>query len=242
MDKRHKTALVTGGAVRIGRAIVLALARAGADVVIHCRRSKAEARELVGQVQDLGRQAWVVCGALDSEASCQRILREAVAAAGRLDWLVNNASLFEKTSLRATTAADLEKMFWINLHAPLLLMKGFARLGRGGAIVNLLDRRIAGLDVSCAPYVLSKKALAEATRLAAVDFAPRIRVNAVAPGAILPPPGKRASYIKDHAGPIPLERRGTPEEVAEAVLFLLSQPSLTGQILYVDGGQSLAIP
>ena len=106
-------------------------------------------------------------------------------------------------------------------------------------MVNLLDRRITSLDTSCVPYVLSKKSLAELTKIAALDLAPRIRVNAVAPGAVLPPPGKGRAYLRDMAGPIPMGRLVKPEEIAEAVVCLLKADSVTGQILFVDGGQRL---
>ena len=106
-------------------------------------------------------------------------------------------------------------------------------------MINLLDRRITSLDDSCVPYVLSKKSLAEFTRIAALELAPRITVNAVAPGAVLPPPGKGKAYLKDNAGPIPLGRLVKPEEVAAAVVFLLKSESVTGQTVFVDGGQNL---
>jgi NAD(P)-dependent dehydrogenase (short-subunit alcohol dehydrogenase family) len=127
----------------------------------------------------------------------------------------------------------------INLVAPFFLMKHFARQTRKGAIVNLLDRRITSLDYTCTPYTLSKKSLHELTRMAALELAPGIRVNGVAPGAVLPPPGKGASYLKDKAGPIPLAQLSTPAQIASAVLYLLQGDSLTGQVIFVDGGQHL---
>lgn len=238
MELAGKTALVTGGAVRIGAAIGRALARAGADVVIHYHRSAAPARALRREVEALGRRAFCVRGDLRREADVRRLVRASREMGGRLDILVNNAAVFHKDALRAVTARKLREEFEVNLFAPLLLMRAFAEAG-GQSVVNLLDRRITSLDHACLPYVLAKKALAEATRMAALDLAPRIRVNAVAPGAILPPPGKGAKYLKDRAGPVPLARSCTPEEVAAAVLFLLQNDALTGQIIFVDGGQHL---
>lgn len=239
MDLTGQTALVTGGAVRIGRAISLALARAGADVVIHHHRSAAPARALRREVEALGRRAFCVRGDLRREADVRRLVRASREKGGRLDILVNNAAVFHKDSLRAVTARKLREEFEVNLFAPLLLLRAFAEEGGGRSVVNLLDRRITSLDRECIPYVLSKMALAGATRIAALDLAPRIRVNAVAPGAILPPPGKGAKYLKDMAGPVPLRRRCAPEDVADAVLFLLQNDALTGQIIFVDGGQHL---
>ena len=225
-----KTALVTGGAVRIGAAICRALAAEGARVVIHYRSSKEEALALAKEV---GGKA--VQSDLDSEASCERV----ISRAGRLDILVNNAAVFHKDSLKAVTARKLADEFWPNLFAPILLTRAFAARAKKGAVVNLLDRRITSLDGSCVPYVLSKKSLAEFTKVAALELAPRIRVNAVAPGAVLPPPGKGKSYLKDHAGPIPLGRLVKPEEIAAAVVFLVKSESVTGQIVFVDGGQGM---
>ena len=234
MNLHGKVALVTGGAVRIGRAICEALAAEGARVVIHYRSSRPEAVALAKSIGGIA-----IPSALDSESACRSLVAQCVRKAGRLDLLVNNVATFHKDSLRGITARKLNDEFWPNLFVPALLIREFARVARRGAIVNLLDRRIAGLDTSCIPYVLTKKAAGELTRLAALELAPRITVNAVAPGAILPPPGKGKDYLRDKAGPVPLRRQVTPDEVARAVVFLLEQGSVTGQILFVDGGQNL---
>jgi len=141
--------------------------------------------------------------------------------------LVNNAAVFHKNSLRTLSGQKLLAEFWPNLFAPILLMRAFAAQAKRGKIINLLDRRITSLDASSVPYVLAKKALAEATRLAALELAPDMTVNGVAPGAILPPPGKGMAYLQDHAGPTPLKRQATPRQVAEAVVFLLQNDSIT---------------
>jgi NAD(P)-dependent dehydrogenase (short-subunit alcohol dehydrogenase family) len=230
MNLNGKVALVTGGAARIGAAICRALAAEGACVVIQYRRSKKKALALA---KELGGRA--VQSNLDSESACERL----IARAGKLDILVNNAAVFHKDSLKTITAWKLTDEFWLNLFAPILLTRAFAARVKKGAVVNLLDRRIASLDTSCVPYVLSKKSLAEFTKIAALELAPGIRVNAVAPGAVLPPPGKGKAYLKDHAGPIPMGRLVKAEEVADAVVFLLKSDSVTGQIVFVDGGQNL---
>ena len=158
---------------------------------------------------------------------------------GHLDILVSNAAVFHKDSLRNVSGKKLLDEFWPNLFAPILLIRAFASRVEKGKIVNLLDRRIAGLDVSSVPYLLTKKALAELTRLAALELAPGITVNGIAPGPVLPPPGKGKSYLRDHAGSVPLNKRITPEDIADAVIFLLKNDAITGQILFVDGGQNL---
>lgn len=242
MNLLDRTALVTGGAVRLGASIVRALCRAGARVAVHHRRSAAEAGALCRDIRAAGGVAVPVAADLaDGGAGAESLIAAAAAAVGPLDILVNNAAVFHKDTLDTLDFAALEAEFQVNLFAPLLLMKAFAAQGRPGAIVNLLDRRITGLDPSAVPYELSKKALAEATRLAAIHWAPRIRVNGVAPGPALPPPGEGENYLREKAGPIPLGRPCEPDQIAEAVLYLLSADSVTGQVIYVDGGQHLVL-
>ena len=225
-----KVAVVTGGAVRIGRAICEALAREGAKVVVHYRDSEEPAAELCAAIG-----ARRVRADLSTEEGCTRLMKDA----GKLDILVNSAAVFHKDPLRGVTADKLLAEFWPNLFAPILLTRAFAEQTRNGSIVNILDRRIAGLDTTCVPYLLAKKALADFTKLAALELAPGITVNGVAPGPILPPPGHGADYLRDHAGPVPLDKTFAPQDIADAVLFLVGNDNLTGQILYVDGGQHL---
>ncbi|MBN1268303.1 MAG: SDR family oxidoreductase [Kiritimatiellae bacterium] len=249
MDLNGKKALVTGGAVRIGRAICLGLAEAGADVLVHCRVSKAEAEALAQEIGGRGGKAWVVQEDLSDDRACERLVTKARAHAGGLDILVNNAAMFRKDTLRTVTADAAAEQLWTNLLAPMMLMRLFAEGTSTGAIVNLLDSRIAGLDRTSVSYVLSKKGLAELTQLAALEFAPGIRVNGVAPGAVLPPvarstgdeppPGGGPDRVRELAGASPLERLCTPEEVAAAVVFVLRNDALTGQIVCVDAGQHL---
>ncbi len=231
--------LVTGAAVRIGRAISTVLSQAGADLVIHYHTRADEAEELAEILRVAGGRADTVCGDLSHEAGCQAVLQQALAR-GPLDGLVNNASVYHRGTLAESDGSAFLREFGPNLFAPLALTRGFAAQGRAGSVVNLLDRRVAAHDAGAAAYHLSKVALAEATRLAAIEFAPRLRVNAVAPGAILPPPGvDDPAYLAQHGGRAPLAHRGSPEDIAEAVLFLLRAPAITGQILFVDGGQHL---
>lgn len=221
-----KRALVTGGAVRIGRAITQALQEAGVEVVVHYRNSEAEAKAL---------SPHTIRADLHSPDDCSRLIERA----GKLDMLVNNASIFTKDTLAAATPERVRREFQINLFAPLELMRTFAAQSERGAVVNLLDRRIRCNDVSCAPYSMAKKGLEALTKLAALEYAPRISVNAVAPGPILPPPGRGAESACEWAGAIPLDALPTPEQIADATLFLLRADSITGQIIYVDGGQHL---
>ena len=239
MRTTRGVALVTGGAVRIGRAIVEALAREGYGVVIHCDRSVAQATALAAGVRKRGGRAWVVSGSLSDEAGCRGVMASARRLAGTVRVLVNNAAVFHKDALEHVTGEKLAAEMQVNLFAPILLTRFFAEQTRRGCVVNVLDRRVQSHGVDCVPYVLSKKALAEFTRTAALALAPGIRVNAVAPGAVLPPPGRGADYLKDRGGRSPLGRRATPQDIAQAVVLLAQFDSVTGQVLFADGGQHL---
>jgi NAD(P)-dependent dehydrogenase (short-subunit alcohol dehydrogenase family) len=240
-----RTVLVTGAAVRLGRAIALALAEAGADVVVHARHSAAAAGTLCAEIRGLGRRAWQVSGALETPTGAEDLFRQAVAAAGPIDGLVNNAAVFALSSLAQADAAAFEMAWRVNTLAPVMLTRALSahvrarRLPTGrpvAGVVNLLDQRIARPGAGCLAYGVSKQALAAFTLGAARELAPDLTVNGVAPGAVLPPP---AGTDRETAGAIPMGRRPTPEQVADAVVFLLGSPAITGQIVYVDGGQHL---
>jgi len=247
MNLSDKRVLVTGGAVRIGRAICLELARRGAYVIVHYNRSGIAAGELVREIMNAGGNAAAVQAELRDAASCRRLIADASAISGGLDCLVNNASVFRKQPLLRFSEQELEDEMRINAYVPLFLTQTFAGQyssesvgGRSaGRIVNLLDRRVAGNESGAVPYMLSKKILAEFTRLAALELAPYFTVNAVAPGPVLPPPGKGDDYVAEAAGNIPMEVRPTVRQVADAVAFLLEADSVTGQTVFVDGGQHL---
>ena len=239
MKLRGKTALVTGGAVRIGKAICEALADEGCNVVIHCSRSEPAAKQLATLIKGRGVNAWVVREAIDSEADCRSLISSALKQAKQLDILINNAAVFHKNRLATVSEHKLKVEFGLNLFAPIFLTRFFAEQVEQGAVINLLDRRIRANDSDCIPYSLSKKGLAAFTQEAALALAPAFTVNAVAPGAVLPPPGKGADYLHDHAGRIPLKTRVTPRDVAAGVVALLRLEGITGQTLFVDGGQHL---
>ncbi|MCS6772346.1 MAG: SDR family oxidoreductase [Kiritimatiellae bacterium] len=233
------TVLVTGGAVRIGRSICRAFASAGYRVVVHYNASSDAARACCRELENLGTKAWRVRANLASETGCRKLINRAFELAGTIHVLVNNAAVFNACPLSAVDAAALRREFAVNLFAPILLTRFFAERCSRGCVVNLLDRRIAAMDPARIPYVLTKKGLAEFTRSAALALAPRIRVNAVAPGPVLPPPGQGEDYLRARAGKIPTAAPISPDEVGRAVLYLAESPSITGQVLFVDGGQHL---
>jgi len=246
MKLEGRTALVTGGAVRIGRAICEAFASGGCTVAVHYHTSQKAADELVSELRALGRDAFAVRGDLRSGEERERVLDEAWDKAGRIDFLVNNAGVFHKDGIESTGEEQLNEEIGINLIAPVLLTRAFAakhaQAGRGpglvGKVVNLLDTRIEGVEAGSLPYTLSKKMLAEFTRIAATELAPGITVNGVAPGAVLPP-SPSSGVAAEPAATAPLRHQCVPCDVADAVLFLLGSDAITGQVLFVDGGRHL---
>ena len=230
MILKGKRALVTGGAVRIGRAIADALLAEDAEVIVHFQYSEKDAKALSPKT---------IQADLSDPAQCEMLMERASKQFGPIDILINNAAVFYRTKLADAVHDAVVKELQINLLAPLALIRGFARQTKTGKIINLLDRRITSHDTTCVPYMLSKKGLEELTKLAALDLAPGIAVNAVAPGAVLPPPEDSDNPAREVAGTIPLEKRPAPADIADAVLYLLKSDVITGQTLFIDGGQNL---
>jgi len=234
-------ALVTGGAKRIGREIVLTLARAGHDVVIHHRRSVEAAEQLAAEVREMSRRAAVVAADLAVETDVQGLIEGAVAALGPLRVLVNNASVFEDDRVGGLARASWDLHLETNLRAPIVLTEAFAaQAPEGSAVVNLLDQRVLKPDPRFFSYGLSKAGLWWATRTMAQALAPRIRVNAVGPGPTLPSIHQTQQAFEAEAAAVPLGRAGDPRAVARAVLWLVEAELVTGQMIAVDAGQHLA--
>ena len=234
-----KTALVTGAARRLGAATALALARHGVNVVVHYRSSASEAEQVADAVRRLGPKAWTCPADLAHGEEAGRLFAQARDLAGPIDLLVNNAGIFAAGGLTEFTPDELHANVDVNAMAPLLLAREFAGQGREGVIVNFLDARVVDYDGAHVAYHLSKRMLFSLTRMMALEFAPRVRVNAVAPGLILPPEGEDAAYLERMASTNPLNRHGDAAHVTEAVLFLLRNDFVTGQVVFVDGGRHL---
>jgi len=237
MKLEAKTVLITGGAVRLGRAITVALAERGCNVVIHCNRSRRQAGMLASRLRHTGVRAFTVSGDLQVPADCNQIVEQSLRQAGRLDILINNAAVFHKQSLLSASAADIRAELDINFIAPFLLTRAFASHVRKGSVINLLDCRITSNEPGALTYVLSKKALAGLTKMAAMELAPSVRVNGVAPGPVLAPSAH--GKTREKAGFMPLQRKPAVKDLVSAVIFLLECDSITGQIIFVDGGQHL---
>jgi NAD(P)-dependent dehydrogenase (short-subunit alcohol dehydrogenase family) len=233
-------ALVTGGARRIGRAIVLTLARAGYAVAIHAHRSLEMAGELRDGIARSGGRAGVVAADLAEHSSVQGLVPAAVAAVGPLTLLVNNASAFEPDGIGDLDRDRFDRHFAVNLRAPLFLAQAFAaQASPGGSIVNVLDQRVYRPSPRFFSYGLAKSGLHVATTTLAQALAPRLRVNAVAPGPTLANVWQSDEAFARRAAAMPLSHGPTPEEVADAVLFLARAHSITGETIAVDGGQHI---
>ncbi len=231
-----KTALITGAAKRLGEAISLTLARRGVNIVVHYHRSEAEAQALCEEIRRLGVSSHPLQADLSDSQQAMALMDQAVSQAGPVDILINNASIFDKETLWETSEQSLWQNLQIHAMAPLVLARALAKQDRAGHIVNLLDTRVTTYDREHAAYHISKRALLTLTRMLAMELGPRIAVNAVAPGLILPPAGEDESYLKKLTYTNPLKRHGDPTDVAEAILFLLTSRFITGQVIYVDGG------
>jgi NAD(P)-dependent dehydrogenase (short-subunit alcohol dehydrogenase family) len=236
-----KAALVTGGARRIGRAIALALAHAGYAVAVQANRSAKEAEALCAEIVRNGGRAAIVRADLAEQASVAGLIGAAAQAVGPLTLLVNNAAMFEPDAIGSLDAARFDRQLAVNLRAPLFLSEAFAaQAGEGAAIVNILDQRVFKLTPQFVSYTLAKSALHAATRMLAQALAPKVRVNAVAPGPTMASARQEAGDFARQAAAVPLGHGPTAEEVAAAVVYLASARSVTGATLIVDGGQHLA--
>jgi pteridine reductase len=243
MELRGRTAIVTGGAVRLGRQLALALAERGVRVGLHYGTSEDAARVTADEINQLGSEALLINADLRDLRELRAIVARTAEHFGQVDILVNNAGVFEPGDVADTTAENWDKHFDINLKAPFFLSQVFAaHLGkdRQAHIVNIADWRGTHPDGHHIAYTLAKAALVSMTRSLALALAPQIQVNAIAPGAILPPPGKDESYLDQLAQHIPLRRHGSPLAVARAMLYLLESDFVTGEVIHVTGGQELA--
>jgi NAD(P)-dependent dehydrogenase (short-subunit alcohol dehydrogenase family) len=238
-------ALITGAAKRIGRAIALDLASAGYAVALHYNQSAADAEALAAEITANGGQAVSLRADLTCEDEVQALVPHAVAAlGGPLGLLVNNASLFEYDSAQSTTRQSWDRHMEANLRAPFVLCQQMAAALEAspeakGCIINLIDQRVWNLTPHFTSYTLSKAGLWTLTQTLALAFAPRIRVNAIGPGPALPSSRQTAADFAAQEARMPLRHGTDPQEIAQAVRFLVASRAMTGQMLALDGGQHL---
>lgn len=239
MSLEGQTALVTGAGRRIGEAIVLALADRRVNVVIHYRHSATQAERLGESVRAQGVKAFCVQADFERPEEADALIERARSKAGPLQILVNSASEFLPERLDAMTYGALIHNLTVNAWAPFALTRALAHQSSAGKVINFLDAQIAGFDPTHASYILSKHLLAKLTEMTALEYAPGITVNAVAPGLILPPEGKDESYLAQLGQRVPLKRHGGLADIIRSVFFLLESELVTGQVIYIDGGRHL---
>ncbi|RME74010.1 MAG: SDR family oxidoreductase [Chloroflexi bacterium] len=244
MELKSRVALVTGSAKRVGKALALALAEQGCHIVVHYGRSAAAAGDTAAQIRQAGVNAWTISADLGDEAAVQALVPQALEMAGRLDILVNNASIFPPEDFLSATSESWDRNMMVNLKAPFLLSQAFARAlppERQGKIINLLDVAAMRPGNHHFSYTISKVGLEGLTKAMAVALAPHnIQVNGIALGAILPNVNDDPALFDRLTQKIPARRTGDPQDVVKALLYLLRDADfVTGEIIRVDGGSHL---
>jgi len=232
-----KTAIVTGGAKRLGSVIAKFLAGRGYQIALHYRTS--EPAETSQSILDMGGVCQAFQADLASDLGPELLINRVMDAFSHIDVLVNCASIFEPGSIRETDSDLFDRHMRINFRAPFMLSRSLAVRCQSGHIINIIDAKINRNIHTHAIYILTKKMLYEFTKMAAIEFSPHFRVNAVAPGAILPPPGKDEAYLKQRAADAPLNKTGTPDDIVRAIGYLLDNDFITGECLNIDGGVHL---
>ncbi len=239
--RKPPVALITGGAIRVGRALALGLAAEGYDVAINYHGSEAEAETASRGVEELGRRAIVLPGDVSRAEDVEQIARGVADEFGRLDLLVNNASLFQSADLLEIEESEWDRVMAVNLKGPFLMVKATAEFltRAGGRVVNLVDLSAFRPWVDHPHHSVSKAALLQLTRVMARALAPSVRVNAIAPGAVLLPEHYDDTKRERSRTRSALGTLGSPEDVVRTVLFLERSPFITGEVIVVDGGRLL---
>ena len=239
----NKTALITGAARRVGKAMALHLASQGWNIAIHYNSSDVEARLLVDELVSAypNQQFELFKADLNLPEEVELLIPQVIQKMASLDLLINNASVFEPSKLGGTTTGFLDRQMNVNFKAPFILIRDFAQTLKSGVIVNFVDTRIVTNQSNFAAYSISKKALWELTKMAALEFGPDIRVNAIAPGLTLPPEEKGEDYLLKLAEKIAMKRPGGLEPILKSLDYIMDNDYLTGQLLFCDGGENLGL-
>ena len=236
---KKQSALITGAARRIGRETASFLASLGFDIALHYSTSKKAAEETAEEIRTMNVECILYQADLEQKASVLDLIPRVKKDFPNLSLLVNNASTFNKAKITETEWELFENHMAINFRAPFFLSRAYALNFSSGHIINILDTKINNNSSLYSSYTLSKKVLAEFTKMAALEFAPSIRVNGLAPGFILLPENHEEGYEKILLRKIPLKKQGEIKNLLDSIGFLLHNEYLTGQIVYVDGGQGL---
>jgi len=231
--------LVTGAGTRLGSLFARHMATRGYDVALHCNHSVDAAQALAAELRAQGVQCEVFPQDFQADFDTDLYIAGIQSRFANLQCLINNASAYDAAPAAKTTRQMLETQFKVNFVTPFLLTSSFARNVGGGQVINILDNKIAFQQYQYAAYLLSKKSLAEFTKMAALEFAPAVRVNGIAPGVTLPGVTRADNYIQWRIDGIPLKKKGEDANLMAALDYLVSNEFVTGQILFVDGGESL---
>ena len=234
-----KAALITGGGKRLGKAISLSLAERGYDIAIHYNHSDKEAKETADLIREKGRKCEIFQSNLSDISQVRSLIPTVFEVFPQCSILVNSASIFENIGFNNVTEEIFERDFNTNFKAPFFLSQDFSKEDDAELIINMLDMRINKIETEHFTYNLTKKALRDFTLMAAKALGPKIRVNGICPGPILPPPDKGIKYLEQIAKNTPLQKPGNPDYIITAVKYLLDNSFVTGQCLFVDGGQHL---
>ncbi len=234
-----KAALITGGGKRLGKAISLSLAERGYDIAIHYNHSDKEAKETADLIREKGRKCEIFQSNLSDISQVRSLIPTVFEVFPQCSILVNSASIFENIGFNNVTEEIFERDFNTNFKAPFFLSQDFSKEDDAELIINMLDMRINKIETEHFTYNLTKKALRDFTLMAAKALGPKIRVNGICPGPILPPPDKDIKYLEQIAKNTPLQKPGNPDYIITAVKYLLDNSFVTGQCLFVDGGQHL---
>ena len=239
MVMAKKSALVTGSAKRIGKAIALHLAESGFDIALHYNTSRSEVEETANEIKNKGQSCVLFQSDLSNINNVLTLIDKVKEPFPSLSLLINNASIFEKRSFMETDLNFFENYFNVNFKAPFFLSQDFAKTFQKGNIINLLDTNITRDRTKYFAYNLTKKMLYEFTKMAAVELAPDIRVNAIAPSPILPPSDKEKEFLERSLKSIPLKKWGSIQNIIQSMDFLLENDYVTGQCIFTDGGEHL---
>jgi NAD(P)-dependent dehydrogenase (short-subunit alcohol dehydrogenase family) len=241
MNPNHNpAALVTGSAIRLGKHIALALAEKGYDIAIHYNSSIAPAEETAELIRQKGRNCALFPYNLQDASGLMGFMEQVATKFPHLSVLVNSASGYTQATIADTTPDIFDTQFALNLKAPFFLTQAFAKVVQKGNVINILDNKIGFNQYQYAAYLLAKKGLMEFTKMAAIEFAPHIRVNGVAPGVVLPASSRSEEYIQWRLQSIPLRMQGSTEHITKTVLHFLDNDFITGQFISVDGGENIA--
>lgn len=239
MDIMGKTALITGGGHRLGKACALALANKGVHILLHYFHSKVKAEAAAEEIRELGVRCTTFKADLSAPEGGKSLFQEALRRGSGVDILINSASFFAEDTMRNLEWEDLIHSTALHGYNPLILSRLMAAQKKRGSIIHILDARNIDYDYRHFSYHLGKRMLHSMTRTMALEFAPLLRVNGIAPGVVLPPEEAGEDYREKLASSTPLQMTGTPEHITEALLFLVRNDFITGQIIYVDGGRNI---